>query len=156
MNPDETTPPPASPVVSPAVAANQKTQELPQPTHSVGAKTEKVVTTEAESKRVPKKTAAKKASSTKKSVSKDSSSRKAPAKKGSATAKKTAAKKASARSSEQLDETQIAQRIVDGSRKWNTGRDRDEIVKGLGLDPAKVRSEVSRIRGENIKAESNS
>lgn len=42
----------------------------------------------------------------------------------------------------------IAQEIVNGSRQWNTGRDRDELLKRAGHDPEEVRRAVSRLRAK--------
>lgn len=49
--------------------------------------------------------------------------------------------------------TSIAKEIVGGSQRWNSGRDRDELLKRAGHDPEAVRKEVSRLRAAKNRAE---
>jgi len=137
--PVEETPLPAAPVESPAVSANNMTT-LPQP----NVTPDEEDSDKGEAKATPKKTAAKK-SSAKKTAAKKTTAKKT-------AAKKTTAKKSSAKKTESGDtETSVAQEILSGSQRWNTGRERDELVRKAGLDDAKVRAEISRLRGEELK-----
>ncbi len=49
--------------------------------------------------------------------------------------------------------TSIANDILNGSRRWNTGRDRVYLLKEAGHDPEAVRKEVNRLRGARRRAE---
>ncbi len=49
--------------------------------------------------------------------------------------------------------TSVAKEILSGGNRWNTGRERDEMLKSAGHDPEAVRKEVSRLRSERRRAE---
>lgn len=96
-------------------------------------------------KTAPKKVAAKKVV-TKKAVAKKAVAKKTVAKKESPT-KPTA-------NISVKEATRIAEEILSAENtRWNTGRDRDELLKAAGHDPEEVRKEVTRIRGERLLAD---
>lgn len=70
-----------------------------------------------------------------------------------AAAKKSVASQDSGQATKTLstksDVTKVAEECLAG-RKWNTGRDRDELLKAAGYDPEEVRQEIYRIRGERL------
>ncbi len=49
--------------------------------------------------------------------------------------------------------TSIAEDILAGSQRWNTGRDRVYLLEAAGHDPEAVRKEVNRLRGARRRAE---
>lgn len=120
---------PSAPIESPAVTANQ-TQELPQP---------------APKKQAAKKTAAKKAPA-----------EKTPAQKAAATrakaVKNPAKRDPNARASDdnRLSAAEVASQILDGSRKWMSGRERDILLAQQGYDLDEIRREITIERGKRM------
>lgn len=75
------------------------------------------------------------------------------AKKTVAKSTKTTAKKTSRtrKTSSSNELTEVAREtMVKNSRKWASGRERDELLKAAGYDPAEVRAEVQRLREKDI------
>lgn len=74
-------------------------------------------------------------------------------------AKKTAAKKSAAKlpvkktetDSDKLSVSEVANLLLDGSRRWGTGRDRDTNLENEGYDLNEVRREVTIGRGKRLK-----
>lgn len=69
-------------------------------------------------------------------------------------AKKTAAKKTSAKKAESdlLPASEVAELLLDGTRRWGTGRDRDTNLTKEGYDLDEVRREVTIARGKRLNS----
>ena len=52
--------------------------------------------------------------------------------------------------------TSVAEEILDGSRRWGTGRERGIALRAAGFNELEVQREVSRLRSKRRRQEQNS